>query len=60
MHQRLHQKIIAVIRRLVQSLATRRYHFRKLDLHHRTVYAAVARASLSRLIQIVAVAAKGV
>ena len=60
MHQRLYQRIIVVIRTVVQRQATRRCHFRKLDLHHRTESAAVARASLSRLIRIVAVAAKGV
>ena len=58
MHQTLYQRIIVVIRTVVQRWATRRYHFRKLDSHLRT--GSAARASLSRLLRIVAVAAKGI
>ena len=58
MHQRLYRRIIVVIRMTVQMLAIRRIHYRMLDSHHCTGSAAVARASLTLLNQIVVVAAK--
>ena len=58
MHQRLYQMIIAVIRMAVQRLVIRSYHSQMIDFHYRTGSATVARASRTRLTQIVVVAAK--